>query len=64
MDLVENEITAKKELSSVGIFEVLAEKKLELAHWNPGKIQDLDLTVPVGKKWAVKIDILIQETDA
>lgn len=63
MELNESIITAKKEMSANDIFQVQSGKKLEMAHWNPGKIQDLDLTVPNGKKWEVKVDIVILETD-
>lgn len=63
MDLTDASVLASTQYLGNEIINVPAGRKLEIAHWDPGKITDLDATVPVGKSWEVKLHLEIIETD-
>ena len=64
MDLVDVSVPASTQYLGNEIINIPAGNRFEIAHWDPGKIIDLNATVPVGKSWKVKIHLEIIESDA
>ena len=63
MDLRDISVEARSVVAGDQLFEVAAGKTLKI-ETSPQGQDILDLTVPVGKKWSVQINVAITETDA
>ena len=49
---------------AIGTFTLAPKKAMEIAHWSPGKVIDLDAAPPAGKSWFVTVHVHVVETDA